>query len=454
MTRLIPRTSLRALAAAYAALLTIPASAEDVAGVQPAGAQATVVQIAEARAGEAPVAATQVAAAETPAKAKAAAPATQSKVTHTRFVVGLDRKTEFQVFSLANPNRVVVELPDVRIQLPDLSGSGATGLVKSIRGGLAAPGKTRVVIDVTQPVVVDSAKIEKSKDGTYRLALEIMPADAALKEGRKSFKTPPSGLGAAGLQPPLPKRAQSPRERAARAFKPVIVLDPGHGGMDSGASKHGTVEKHVVLAFAHVLRDMLEATGRYKVLMTRDKDIFIELDERRAFAERASANLFIAIHADYAGKRARGATIFSLRDNVASSLKRSTMSRSPEKVLSPNEINAVKRVEADTAGVTGILADLAERDVERTKDRTDLFAKTVIENMSESTTMRSEPDQQAAFRVLKTAQFPSVLIELAYVSNQQDARNLKSDEWREKVADSIAQAIENYFSNQVAHMPM
>lgn len=372
--------------------------------------------------------------------------------TYTRFVVGLDKKTEYQVFSLSNPNRVVVELADVQLHLPELSSANA-GLVRSFRGGLAAPGKTRIVIDVTQPVVVESAKLEKSGTG-FRLALDILSVDAALKEGRKAFKTPPSALGAAGVQPPLPKPAQKPRERAARAFKPVIVLDPGHGGDDSGASRNGTIEKNVVLAFSHELREQLEGTGRYKVMMTRDKDIFIPLDERREIAERASANLFIAIHADYAQSRARGATIFSLRDAVASSLKRSSQNSSPEKVLSPNEINAVKRVEADTAGVTNILADLAERDVERTKERTEVFAKAVIANMSESTTMRSEPDQQAAFRVLKTAQFPSVLIELAYVSNQQDAQNLKSDEWRAKVAESIVQAIENYFSNQVAHLPM
>ena len=122
--------------------------------------------------------------------------------------------------------------------------------------------------------------------------------------------------------------------------------------------------------------------------------------------------------------------------------------------MSSNELNAVRRVEGDTSAVTGILAELAERDVERTQERSDVFAKTVIDNMSESTTMRQEPDQQAAFRVLKTAQFPSVLIELAYVSNQQDANNLKSGEWREKVADSIVSAIDNYFGNQIAHMPM
>lgn len=373
--------------------------------------------------------------------------------TYTRFVVGLDRKVDFKVFALSNPNRVVLELSGDKIRLPDIDKDGGRGLVKSFRAGLTAPGQVRVVIDVAQPVIIDNTKIDKTKDGGYRLALDILSLEAAMKS-RKGFKVPPSGLGAGGVQPPLPRPAHSPRERAARAFKPVIVLDPGHGGMDSGAAKYGTVEKDVVLAFAHVLREQLEATGRYKVLMTRDKDIFVELDERRAFAERNSANLFIAVHADYANRRARGATIFSLRDKVAVNLKQSMSARSAEKLLSPNELDGVKRGNGDAATVASILADLAERDVARTQQRTDVFAKTVIDNMSESTTMRDEPGQQAAFRVLKTAQFPSVLIELAYVTNQQDARNLKSDQWREKVADSIVQAIENYFSTEVARLPM
>ena len=185
-----------------------------------------------------------------------------------------------------------------------------------------------------------------------------------------------------------------------------------------------------------------------------DKDIFIELDERRAFAERASANLFIAVHADYAGTHAHGATIFTLRDGVAKDLQRSNKGRAGEKVLSANELNTARKASADAGAVTDILAELAERDVDLTRERTNVFAKAVIAEMSESTDMRSEPDQQAAFRVLKTAQFPSVLIELAYVSNRQDAENLQSDEWRGKVADSILTAVENYFANQVAHMPM
>ena len=382
-------------------------------------------------------------------------PSPTPKILRTRFVVGLQRKVDYQVFSLSNPNRVIVELPDINVQLPTLGENTSVGLVKAFRAGLAAPGKTRVVIDVTEPVVVESSKIDQDKSGLYRLALVIRPADAA-PSNRKGFATPPSGLGAGGLQPPLPRLAESPKERAAKAFKPIIVLDPGHGGDDLGAVKLGTVEKDVVLAFGHVLRDLLEKTGRYRVMMTRSDDTFIPLDERTTFAERNKASFFIAIHADYSdgGSRARGATIYSLRDGVAKSLERSAKGSAAQTVLTDNEIDAVKSNSGDLNAVKNILADLAERDVELTHERTGMFAKTVIENMGESTPLRTEPEQQAAFRVLKTAQFPSVLIELAYVTNKEDADNLKSDGWRAKVAQSIVTAIDNYFSHEISRMPM
>lgn len=382
-------------------------------------------------------------------------PVPAHRITGTRFVIGLDSKVNFQIFSLSHPNRVVVELPEVDVSLPKLDGTTPVGLVKSVRAGLAAAGKMRVVIGVTQPVVVAESDIVKDEKGRYRLSLAILPASAALKGDLKGIASP-TGPSPIGIQPPLPRRAESPKERAARAFKPIIVLDPGHGGYDSGAEKYGTIEKNVVLAFGLVLRDLLEKTGRYKVVMTRSDDTFIPLDERTRFAERNKANLFIAIHADYSdeGSRARGATIYSLRDGVAKSLERSAKGDIARNVLTENEIDTVKSVNGDVNTVRNILADLADRDVELTHERTGMFAKSVIENMGESTPLRNEPEQQAAFRVLKTAQFPSVLIELAYVTNPKDANNLKSDEWREKVAHSIVSAIDNYFSRDIARLPM
>jgi N-acetylmuramoyl-L-alanine amidase len=383
--------------------------------------------------------------------------------TRTRFIIGLEQQVDFQVFALTNPNRVFVELPDVKLQLPPLPGDAPVGLVKTFRGGTSAPGKARVVIDVTGAVVVEKAVIEKSQDGrSSRLVIDIVSA-GAIEQGlpakaeakRPTLPEGASALGASDLQPPMPKPAVSPTTRAASMYKPVIVIDPGHGGDDTGAQKNGAVEKDVVLAFSLKLRDKLNATGRYKVFLTRDTDTFIELNERREFAERHQAALFIAVHADYTGRAtARGATIYSLRENVANELKRSAQGQVSESVLSAQELAAVQKVEADVGAIRAILSDLAKREVEATKDRTSVFARSVVSYMGETTNMMDNPDRSAAFVVLKSAKVPSVLIELGFVTNETDAELLKSDSWREKVSGSILTAIENYFSHQSVRLPM
>jgi N-acetylmuramoyl-L-alanine amidase len=383
----------------------------------------------------------------------------------TKFIIGLERHVDFQVFALTNPNRVFVELPDVKLQLPPLPGDTPVGLVKTFRGGTSAPGKTRVVIDVTGAVVVEKAVIEKSQDGrSVRLTIDLVSA-GALDQVVPDVKTTEtkrpaplagaSGLGAGDLQPPMPKPAMSPSMRAASMYKPIIVIDPGHGGDDTGAQKNGAVEKDVVLAFSLKLRDKLNATGRYKVLLTRETDTFIELNDRREFAERHQAALFIAVHADYTGRAsARGATIYSLRENVANELKRSAQGQVSDSVLSAQELAAVQKVEADVGAIRAILSDLAKREVEATKDRTSVFARSVVSYMGETTNMMDNPDRSAAFVVLKSAKVPSVLIELGFVTNETDAQLLKSDSWREKVSGSILTAIENYFSHQSVRLPM
>jgi N-acetylmuramoyl-L-alanine amidase len=383
----------------------------------------------------------------------------------TRFVIGLPKATKFEVFSLSNPNRVVVQVTETKLRLPEQPKASPVGLIKSFQAGLAGTDRSRIIIYVTEPVIVSSARIEKAKDGANQhLVVEIapfVPVTASITPPAKqkaSMTPPPFALGAAGLQPPLPRPAVSPDVLAQRAFKPIIVIDPGHGGHDSGAEKNGAVEKDITLAFSKILAKKLNATGRFKVMMTREEDVFIPLGDRVSFGEKNKANLFIAVHCDYAdtGSTASGATIYSLRDSVADSLRRSTRGDVASNVLSKNEVEKVKQASdgEDVGLVKGILAELAEREVDATQDRTSVFARTVIETMGASTAMRNKPDQQASFRVLKTAQFPSVLIELAYVTNKQDAANLQSDAWRDKVTDSILNAIDNYFSNQVAQLPM
>jgi N-acetylmuramoyl-L-alanine amidase len=370
----------------------------------------------------------------------------------TRFHIGLERRVDFEVFSLPNPNRVIVELSAVRMQLPPPIGERPVGLVKSFRGGLSAPGQSMIVIDVVEPVVVERQAIDPSPDGKgFQLVLDIIPASAIAQapKPRPTLKMASYGLGAGDVQPPLPRLAERPEVRAAKSYKPVIVIDPGHGGHDSGAEKNGTVEKDVVLAFAKNLRDKLNATGHYKVLMTRESDVFVTLDERRAFAEKHQAALFIAVHADYAGSKARGATIYSLRESVADALRRSAKGDVGSQAMSRTELSALQR-SGDAEAVRRILTDLIESEVDITKERTGVFTRSVIEYMGQTTNLKDNPDRSAAFRVLKTAQVPAVLIELAYVSNAEDAALLKSDRWRNKVSDSIMEAIANYFSNQKA----
>ncbi|MEE8578862.1 MAG: N-acetylmuramoyl-L-alanine amidase [Hyphomicrobium sp.] len=381
----------------------------------------------------------------------------QGNQLRTRFVVGLPKRAEYEVFSLNNPNRVIVELGATRLRLPAHPKGKAVGLIKGFRAGLSAKDRSRIVIDVTEPVVVANAKMEKVEGGKGQiLAIEIVRVGGVTKNIRKKpFPKPTYSLGAMGLQPPLPRPAVHPDVRAEKAFKPIIVIDPGHGGLDTGAKKNGAVEKEITLAFGKLLAEKLKATGRYKVLMTRGTDIFVPLGDRVAYGERNKANLFISVHCDYANRGgANGATIYSLRESVAKRLRRSAKGKTSKTVLSTAEVETVKKASGDVGLVKGILADLAKREVEVTRDRTSVLARSVIAMMGASTKMRSDPDKQASFRVLKTAQFPSILIELAYVTNKKDAQNLQSESWRDKVSASILTAVDGYFSNRLAQLPM
>jgi N-acetylmuramoyl-L-alanine amidase len=377
----------------------------------------------------------------------------------TRFVIALERKVHYQIQSLPNPNRVIIDLPTVKLQLPPSLTGKPVGIVSGFRAGLGAPGKMRVVINVTEPVVVDKSEIlGGGGSGPVLLSLEISPAATDMASLLQAAVAMPSSVVqrasiSGAIQPPIPQPAERPGKHPVNSYKPLIVLDPGHGGHDSGASRNGIVEKDVVLAFALTLRDQLRASGRYRVAMTRDDDTFVPLEERREFAEERKAALFIAIHADYASARARGATIYSLRESVANNLAASARRESANEALSDTELAALKGIGRQGMAVKSILADLVGREVESTRDRTNMFARAVIENMGRSTNLNENPDRNAAFQVLKTAKVPAVLIELAYVTNRADAAQLRSETWRSNVSRSIRSAIDNYFSHQAARLP-
>jgi N-acetylmuramoyl-L-alanine amidase len=224
------------------------------------------------------------------------------------------------------------------------------------------------------------------------------------------------------------------------------VLDAGHGGIDTGAkAPTGECEKDIVLDFAKRLRERIEKSGKYRVLMTRTDDTFVPLADRVQIAREASAALFVSIHADSLPRRegdAEGATVYTLSETPSDP----QAARLAEEENRADVIAGVD-LKQEPDDVAGILLDLAQRE---TKTFSVQFAQKVVGDLKAATRLHKEPIKSAGFRVLRAPDIPSVLIELGYVSNKQDLQSLMSDTWRDRTADSIASAIDGYFSAHLA----
>ena len=361
----------------------------------------------------------------------------------TRFIADLSKKVDVHVFALGDPYRVIVDLPEVNFQMPSGLGSEKRGLIAGYRFGLFAPGKSRIVIDVGGPFLVDkSFVLDERPNQPARLVIDLVPTD------RKTFLAKlkeTNGTPAREAVGALPS-SSGPQEINE---KPVVVLDPGHGGVDSGTkSSEGIPEKEVVLAFAKTLKQKLEASGLYQVHLTRDDDRFLALRDRVAYAQKHRANLFVSIHADYSPKKpteVRGATVYTLSEEA-------TDEEAKELAAKENFSDAIAGIElpgdSDEA-VANILIDLAQRE---TQGRSLSFAKSIVAQMGRSNLHRKAM-KSAGFRVLKAPDVPSVLLELGYLSNPDDEKRLTSDTWRTTTADKVAAAIESYFKKRLAGAP-
>lgn len=362
----------------------------------------------------------------------------------TRFIADLSKKVDVHVFALGNPYRVIVDALDVNFQMPDGLGKEKRGLVTAYRYGLFAPGKSRIVIDVSGPFLIDKAFVlEPRDDQPARLVVDLVPTDektflAKLKEAK-----PPEPQSVGLAVPP-----QAP-VRPADA-KPVVVLDPGHGGIDPGTSSAtGVTEKEVVLTFARTLKAKLDAAGRYEVYLTRDNDTFLPLRERVEFAQKKGAGLFLSIHADYFPKQvdnAKGATVYTLSEEASDGEAR-------ELAAKENFSDALAGIELPSDSdevVADILIDLAQRE---TQNRSSVFARSIVGELAGKAALHTKRLRSAGFRVLKAPDVPSVLLELGFLSNPDDEKRLTSDAWRDRVADGMVEAIDTYFAKRVARVP-
>ena len=372
----------------------------------------------------------------------------------TRFVADLSKKVSYRVFTLADPYRVIVDMPDVSFQMPAGLGRKGKGLVSAYRYGLIAPGKSRIVIDLKAPVLVDKAFVMKAKDGNpVRLVIDMAKIDRKtfLANLAKQPAAEPKAKTSKVASVPLPDAAPPVvRRRRGSGGKPIVVIDPGHGGVDPGAiSRSGVKEKDVVFDFAKMLRNEINKRGRLKPIMTREIAVYVPLRERGAFARRNGASLFISIHADSVpgrfSRKASGATVYTLSERASDSEARALAAKENR-----SDIIAGVELPSKSDEVTNILIDLAQRE---TKNLSITFAGTLLSGLKGETPLRKKSHRYAGFRVLKAPDVPSVLVELGYISNPSDAKRLQSQKWREEMAVSVARAVESYFSKRMARVP-
>ena len=291
----------------------------------------------------------------------------------TRFILDLDKTIQFRAFALADPYRVVVDIPQVNFQLAAGTGAAGRGLVKAFRYGLVMPGGSRIVFDLTGPAKIANSYVLDAANGQPpRLVLEFEEVDrtafvqSLAPENRPELRPAIADANAAVAR----GRTRRPKPPASPPDKrPVVVIDPGHGGVDNGTQAGGDdiMEKNLVLGFGLALRDRLEKSGKYRVVMTRTDDTFIPLDDRVKIARNESAALFVSIHADALQRGegdAQGATIYTLSDK-ASDAEAERLAETENKA---DAIGGVNLADEPTE-VADILIDLAQRETRTFSNR-------------------------------------------------------------------------------------
>ncbi|MGA2044812.1 MAG: N-acetylmuramoyl-L-alanine amidase [Roseiarcus sp.] len=352
----------------------------------------------------------------------------------------LSAPVEARATAMVDPDRIVIDVPEVNFQLDPavgraVQGRALGGIVKSFRFGLFGPGKSRIVIDLAAPARVTRIAAQPIARGASpaRLQIELTPCDAA------SFRQAATQSERAAA--PAPAVAAPLAAAAPLAVgRPTIVLDPGHGGVDSGAiGPGGAVEKTLVYAFASEFGQKLEATGRYRVVMTRNGDEFVSLDDRVKVARDADAALLISIHADtlQAAADVSGATVYTVADRASDA----EAARIAERENAADKAAGVEQKQ-EAEGVADILFDLKRRE---TRAYAHIFSRGVVEEWRGVGRLNRNPERSAGFVVLKAPDFPSVLLELGYLSSPQDVKSLNSPDWRARAEASLVSAVDRFF---------
>lgn len=355
-----------------------------------------------------------------------------------RLIVDLSGPTEFAIVSLSGPDRIAVDVKSTGTRIavpPDVAGGG---IVSKYTVELAEPGRVRTILELSAPSQVQQAYIlDAVGDQPARLVVDLItdtPENFAQKVA--------ADLAASAANQGVPPEALSTdpgTHGTALEVRPLVVIDPGHGGIDNGASApNGVHEKEITLAFALDLQKLLVDSGRFDVALTREDDTYLTLSERVALARANKADLFISLHADsFQQPEIRGASVYTRDENATDVL---------DKVLAENEnkfdIVAGFAVPSTEPVVVDILVDLMRREMRKSSY---IAAQALVHQLEPSVAMRRFPVRQADFFVLQAPDVPSVLVELGFLSNASDIANLQKSDWRKRVVEALARGVADYF---------
>jgi N-acetylmuramoyl-L-alanine amidase len=357
----------------------------------------------------------------------------------TRIVIDFDQAPSFSIHYIANPERIVVDLPATAFGF-DTKQLEARGLFKDIRYGAMGEGSARIVLTAIKPVKLAIAKVQQDEDGKgHRLVLD---AEMTSKEAFAALVKAQTWNGADDQQ----VTSAIPAAEAAKPGDFVIAVDAGHGGIDTGAIgvDTKTEEKQVTLAFAKALADRLNREPGIKAFLTRDNDEFLSLSERVQIARQNHAGLFISLHADtLKQKDIRGATVYTISDKASDKLAADLAERE-----NLSDQIAGKETVAEPPEVADILLDLTRRE---TQAFSISLAESVLNSFKDQIGTINNPHRHAGFQVLRAPDVPSILVELGFLSNVEDEKLLLDETWRGKMADLMTDAVKRYRSSVVAN---
>lgn len=346
--------------------------------------------------------------------------------------IGLSQPVPYRIAHLDTPRRLVIEFSEARFDPAALARLRPTDRVRDVAVSQPRPGWSRLTLGLAGPFALAEAALRRDTEaGSARLHLRLAPVSEEDFAARVA-------AGAGVLPRDLPPVTVPAAEGAAQAAPLVVMLDPGHGGIDPGAERDGHREADLVLGFARELAEVLTRSTRFTPVLTRSEDVFVSLEARIRLAHEAGADVFLSLHADaLEGGGASGAALYILSEEATDAASAALAERHNR-----DDLVAGIDLTGQDDRIAGVLMDLARR---RTEPRTEALARAIVEGLEgEGVRLYGRPLQRAAFSVLKAPDIPSVLIELGFLSNPGDLENLLDPDWRGRAARGIATALERW----------